>query len=67
MLSCFPDLDNGEAQQKNNMKRFSYICFKKNCYFEFSTFSLSNLISLLLVVTHTQKKNYGKESWNKSN
>lgn len=54
MLSCFPDLDNGEAQKKNNTKRLSCICFKKLHYFEFSTFFVvkSHLSSLSC---HTQK------------
>lgn len=50
MLSCFPDLDNGEAKKKNNRKRLSSICFLKNCIIlNLVPFSESNLISILLV------------------
>lgn len=50
MLSCFPDLDNGEAKKKNNRKRLSSICFLKNCIIlNLVPFSESNLISVLLV------------------
>lgn len=50
MLSCFPDLDNGETKKKNNRKRLSSICFLKNCIIlNLVPFSESNLISVLSV------------------
>lgn len=60
MLSCFPDLDNGDAQKKNNMKRFSYICFKKTVILNLVHFPCQ-ISSLFSQLSHTQKKIMGKK------